>query len=67
LKILAGQAGKKAAPPRPIAVVRVTTVLSRWPREFMHALDKVYDAAKSGHVQQQNGQNVMVYCPRDNR
>ena len=52
------------ASPRPIAVVRVTTVLSTWPREFMHTLDKVYEAVKAGHVQQ-SGQNVMVYRPRD--
>ena len=54
------------ASPRPIAVVRVTTVLSKWPSQFMHALDKVYDAVKAGHVRQ-NGQNVMIYRPRDNR
>jgi effector-binding domain-containing protein len=54
------------ASPRPIAVVRVTTVLSTWPREFMHTLDKVYEAVKAGHVRQ-SGQNVMVYRPRDSR
>jgi len=48
------------ANPRPLAVVRVTTVLSEWPRQFMHELDKVYAAVKSGHVRQ-SGQNVMVY------
>jgi effector-binding domain-containing protein len=48
---------------RPIAVVRVTMVLSEWPRQFMHHLDKVYAAKKAGHVRQ-SGQNVMVYFPR---
>ena len=52
--------------PRPIAAVRVTTVLSKWPSQFRHALDKVYDAVKAGRVRQ-TGQNVMVYRPRDNR
>jgi effector-binding domain-containing protein len=52
------------AKPRPIAVVRVTTVLSKWPREFRHSLDKVYAAVKAGHVRQ-NGHNVMVYHPRE--
>ena len=54
------------ASPSPIAVVRVTTLLSTWPREFMHTLDKVYAAVKAGHVRQ-SGQNVMVYRPRDSR
>jgi effector-binding domain-containing protein len=49
--------------PRPLAVVRVTTVLSRWPGEFMKALDKVYAAVKAGKLEQ-NGHNVMVYRPR---
>ena len=49
--------------PRPIAVVRVTTVLSTWPREFMKTLDKVYEAVRAGKVKQ-SGQNVMVYRPR---
>lgn len=49
--------------PHPLAVVRVTTVLSRWPLEFRQALDKVYEAVKAGRVRQ-NGQNVMVYRPR---
>jgi effector-binding domain-containing protein len=52
------------AKPRPIAVVRVTTVLSKWPREFRHSLDKVYAAVKAGRVRQ-NGQNVMVYRSRE--
>jgi len=30
----------------------------------MHTLDKVYDVVKTGHVRQ-NGQNVMVYHPRE--
>jgi hypothetical protein len=47
-------------------VVRVTTVLSKRPSQFMHALDKVYDAVNAGHVRQ-SGQNVMIYRPRDNR
>jgi effector-binding domain-containing protein len=54
------------ASPRPLAVVRVTTVLSTWPSQFMHSLNKVYDAVKAGHVRQ-SGQNVMIYRPRDNR
>lgn len=49
--------------PRPLAAVRVTTVLSRWPREFMHSLDKVYAAVRAGHIRQ-TGHNVMVYYPR---
>ena len=48
---------------RPLAAVRVTTVLSRWPGQFRKALDKVYEAARAGKVQQ-SGQNVMVYRPR---
>jgi effector-binding domain-containing protein len=52
------------AKPRPIAVVAVTTVLSKWPREFRHSLDQVYAAVKAGHVRQ-NGQNVMVYRSRE--
>jgi len=51
------------APPRPLAVVRVTTVLANWPREFVGHLNKVYAAIKAGHVRQA-GQNVMVYRPR---
>jgi effector-binding domain-containing protein len=51
------------AAPRPLAVVRVTTVLSRWPREFAHTLDKVYAAVKAGRIKQ-SGHNVMVYRPR---
>ena len=49
--------------PRPIAGVRVTTVLSKWPSQFMHELNKVYEAVHAGHVRQ-SGQNVMVYRPR---
>jgi effector-binding domain-containing protein len=52
------------AKPRPIAVVAVTTVLSKWPREFRHSLDQVYAAVKAGHVRQ-NGHNVMVYRSRE--
>jgi effector-binding domain-containing protein len=52
------------ADPRLLAVVRITTVLSKWPRQFMHTLDKVYAVVKAGHVRQ-NGQNVMVYHPRE--
>ena len=48
---------------RPLAAVRATTILSRWPREFMHSLDKVYEAVKAGQIRQA-GQNVMVYYPR---
>jgi effector-binding domain-containing protein len=43
--------------------VRVTTVLSAWPKEFMVPLNAVYDAVKAGRVCQ-NGHNVMVYYPR---
>jgi len=50
--------------PRPIAAVRVTTVLSKWPRQFRHSLDKVYAAVRAGHVRQ-SGQNVMVYRSRE--
>jgi len=49
--------------PRPIAAVRLTTVLSKWPSQVMQALDKVYEAVKAGKVRQ-SGQNVMVYHPR---
>jgi effector-binding domain-containing protein len=49
--------------PRPLAAVRVTTVLSMWPRQFMKELDKVYAAARAGKVRQ-SGHNVMVYYPR---
>jgi effector-binding domain-containing protein len=52
------------AKPRPIAVVRVTTVVSQWPSQFRHELDKVYDAVKAGRVRQ-SGHNVMVYRPRE--
>jgi effector-binding domain-containing protein len=52
------------AKPRPIAVVRITTVLATWPRQFMITLDKVYAAVKAGRVRQ-NGQNVMVYRSRE--
>ena len=51
------------ADPHPIAVVEVTTEISRWPREFRQPLDKVYAAVKAGHVRQ-SGQNVMVYRSR---
>ena len=51
------------ARPRPLAAVRVTTVLSMWPRQFMHELNKVYDAVKAGRVRKA-GHNVMVYHPR---
>jgi effector-binding domain-containing protein len=51
------------ASPRPIAVVRVTTEISKWPGQFRSALDKVYRAIQAGHLLQ-NGQNVMVYYPR---
>src|SRR5580704_4835387 len=51
------------ARPRAIAVVRVTTVLSLWPKQFMNTLDIVYDAVRAGRLQQ-SGQNVMVYRPR---
>ena len=50
--------------PRPIAAVRVTTVLSKWPAQFRNALDKVYEAVKAGKVRQ-SGQNAMVYHPRE--
>ncbi|HEV3331902.1 MAG TPA: hypothetical protein VG096_13015 [Bryobacteraceae bacterium] len=52
------------AHPRPLAAVRVTTVLSKWPSQFSKALDKVYAAVRAGKVQQ-SGQNVMVYYPRE--
>ncbi|HUA62931.1 MAG TPA: GyrI-like domain-containing protein [Verrucomicrobiae bacterium] len=51
------------ARPRPLAVVRVTTVLANWPREFVEHLNKVYTAIKGGRVRL-HGQNVMVYHPR---
>lgn len=51
------------ARPRPLAAVRVTTVLSKWPSEFRHTLNKVYEAVHAGHVRQ-CGQNVMVYRHR---
>ena len=35
---------------RPIAAVAVTTVLSKWPRQFRHSLDQVYAAVRAGHV-----------------
>jgi effector-binding domain-containing protein len=41
----------------------VTTVLSQWPKQFMKALDIVYDAVRAGRLQQ-SGRNVMVYRPR---
>lgn len=49
--------------PRAIACVRVTTALSRWPREFMHSLNKVYAVINAGHVRK-SGHNVMVYRSR---
>lgn len=49
--------------PRPLAAVRVTTVLSKWPSQFTKHLNKVYDAVHAGKVKQ-SGQNVMVYRPR---
>jgi len=52
------------ARPRPLAAVRVTTVLSKWPSQFRNALDKVYEAVKAGKVRQ-SGHNVMVYHPRE--
>jgi hypothetical protein len=52
------------AKPRPIAVVAVTTVLSKWPREFRHSLDQVYAAVHACHVRQ-NGRNVMVHRSRE--
>jgi effector-binding domain-containing protein len=48
---------------RPLAVVRVTTRLVDWPREFRGPLDTVYAAVHAGRVTQR-GQNVMVYYPR---
>jgi len=51
------------ARPRPLAAVRVTTLLSRWPNQFKTALDKVYDAVSAGRVRQ-TGRNVMVYRQR---
>jgi effector-binding domain-containing protein len=50
--------------PRPIAAVRVTTVLSKWPHQFRTPLDKVYEAVRAGKVRQ-GGHNVMVYRPRE--
>ena len=41
-------------------------MLSKWPSQFRHTLDKVYDAVKAGRVRQ-SGHNVMVYRPRDDR
>ncbi len=51
--------------PRPLAVVRVTAVLSQWLSQCLAELDKVYAAVKAGYVPQ-NGQNVMVYRMRQN-
>jgi effector-binding domain-containing protein len=50
--------------PRGIACVHVTTVLSQWPSEFMHSLNKVYAAIDAGRIRKR-GHNVMVYRPRD--
>ncbi len=50
--------------PRPLAAVRITTVLSKWPGRFTHTLDKVYKLVRTGAVRQ-NGQNVMVYRSRE--
>jgi effector-binding domain-containing protein len=50
--------------PRPLAVVCVTTELSKWPGQFRHSLDKMYAAVKAGYVRQ-SGQNVMVYRSRE--
>ena len=61
---MTGQISIVDASPRPIAVVRVTTSLAKWPSQFRHELDKVYAAVHAGHVPQ-SGQNVMVYRPRD--
>ncbi len=58
-----GEIAIVTAKPRPIAVVRVTTVISKWPSQFMRELDKVYYAVKAGRVRQ-SGHNVMVYRPR---
>jgi effector-binding domain-containing protein len=49
--------------PRPLAAVRVTTELAKWPGQFRKSLDKVYTASRAGKVQQ-SGHNVMVYYPR---
>jgi effector-binding domain-containing protein len=51
------------AVPRPLAVVRVTTLLSRWPAEFRKSLDQVYAALKTGAFRQ-SGHNVMIYRNR---
>jgi effector-binding domain-containing protein len=51
------------ARPRPLACVRVTTALSRWPGEFRRSLDKVYAAIREGKVEK-GGHNVMVHRPR---
>ena len=51
------------AKPRPLAVVRVTTVLSTWPSQFRRSLDKVYVQVRAGRLRQM-GHNVMVYRPR---
>jgi effector-binding domain-containing protein len=50
--------------PRSLAAVRVTTILSKWPSQFMNELNKVYKAVHAGKVRQ-TGQNVMVYHPRN--
>jgi effector-binding domain-containing protein len=63
--VVPGQIALVDTAPRSLAVVRVTTALAQWPRQFMHALDKVYEVVKAGRVRQ-TGQNVMVYRPRDN-
>ena len=49
--------------PRPLAAVRVTAELSKWPSQFRKSLDKVYAASSAGEVRQ-SGHNVMVYYPR---
>ena len=60
---MTGEISVVEAKPRPLAVVRVTTAISTWPKRFMHTLDKVYAAVRAGHVKQ-TGHNVMVYRHR---
>jgi effector-binding domain-containing protein len=49
--------------PRPLAAVRVTTSLGKWPAQFLTELNKVYAVIRAGNVRQ-TGQNVAIYFPR---
>jgi effector-binding domain-containing protein len=51
------------AAPRPLAAVRVTTVIAKWPSQFRESLDKVWAAIRGGKLQK-GGHNIMVYRHR---